>query len=120
MNEGYNLNLLGIDFEDWYHPELVSPHISKEKKIPTMFKGLDKILNLLKKNDSKATFFLVGEILENNPDIHQMMLFLFCHLEGNCLRFLEIHLNFLVQKVFRVIDLVDFQKQTLHHHLILL
>ena len=63
------MHLLGIDFEDWYHPELVSPHISKEKKIPTMFKGLDKILNLLKKNDSKATFFLVGEILENNPEI---------------------------------------------------
>jgi polysaccharide deacetylase family protein (PEP-CTERM system associated) len=63
------LNLLGIDFEDWYHPQLVEPFVSKEKKIPTMFKGLDKILDLLRKNDSKATFFMVGEILESNPDI---------------------------------------------------
>ena len=63
------MNTLGIDFEDWYHPQLVSPYVSEEKRIPTMFKGLDKILELLRKNDCKATFFLVGEILENNPEI---------------------------------------------------
>ena len=63
------LNLLGIDFEDWYHPQLVEPFVSKERKIPTMFKGLDKILDLLRKNDTKVTFFVVGEILESNPDI---------------------------------------------------
>ncbi len=63
------MHLLGIDFEDWYHPQLVSPYVPEEKRIPTMFKGLDKILELLRKNDSKATFFLVGEILENNPEI---------------------------------------------------
>ena len=63
------MHLLGIDFEDWYHPQLVSPYVPEEKRIPTMFKGLDKILDLLRKNDSRATFFLVGEILENNPEI---------------------------------------------------
>ena len=63
------MHLLGIDFEDWYHPQLVSPHVPEEKRYPTMFKGLNKILDLLEKNDSKATFFLVGEILENNPEI---------------------------------------------------
>ena len=63
------MHLLGIDFEDWYHPQLISPYVSKAQRIPTMFKGLDKILELLRKNDCKATFFLVGEILENNPEI---------------------------------------------------
>lgn len=63
------MNLLGIDFEDWYHPELVEPFVSDEKKNPRMFKGLEKILNLLRKTDSKATFFLVGELLESNPEI---------------------------------------------------
>jgi peptidoglycan-N-acetylglucosamine deacetylase len=63
------LNLLGIDFEDWYHPELVEPFISEEEKKPTMFKGLDKILELLRKNDSYATFFTVGEILKSKPEI---------------------------------------------------
>lgn len=63
------MNLLGIDFEDWYHPQLVESFVSEEKKIPTMFKGLDKILDLLRKNDSKATFFVVGDLLESNPEI---------------------------------------------------
>ena len=63
------MNLLGIDFEDWYHPELVEPFVSEEEKKPTMFKGLDKILELLRKNNSKATFFVVGELLEKNPEI---------------------------------------------------
>lgn len=66
--------LLGIDFEDWYHPQLVEPFVPEEKKIPTMFKGLDKILDLLKKNNSKATFFLVGELLEFNPEISDKIL----------------------------------------------
>lgn len=63
------MNLLGIDFEDWYHPQLVESFVSEEKKVPTMFKGLDKILDLLRKNDSKATFFVVGDLLESNPEI---------------------------------------------------
>jgi peptidoglycan-N-acetylglucosamine deacetylase len=61
--------MLGIDFEDWYHPQLIEPFVPKNKKTPTMFKGLDKILELLRKNDTKATFFLVGELLETNPEI---------------------------------------------------
>lgn len=63
------MNLLGIDFEDWYHPQLVEPFVSEEKKIPVMYKGLDKILNLLRKTNSQATFFLVGELLESNPEM---------------------------------------------------
>ena len=63
------MNLLGIDFEDWYHPQLVEPFVTKDKKIPTMFQGLDKILELLRKHDVKATFFVVGELLESNPEI---------------------------------------------------
>ena len=63
------MNLLGIDFEDWYHPELVEPFVTEKEKKHTMFKGLDKILELLIKNDSHATFFTVGELLESNPEI---------------------------------------------------
>ena len=63
------MNLLGIDFEDWYHPELIEPFVSEKEKKPVMFKGLDKILELLRRNDSQATFFTVGELLESNPEI---------------------------------------------------
>lgn len=63
------MHLLGIDFEDWYHPQLVEPFVDEDEKIPVMFKGLEKILDLLRKNDSKATFFLVGELVKANPEI---------------------------------------------------
>ena len=63
------MNLLGIDFEDWYHPTLVQKFVQDEKHEPSMFKGLDKILEMLRKNDTLATFFVVGELLESNPEI---------------------------------------------------
>ena len=63
------MNLLGIDFEDWYHPELVQKYVKDKKHEPRMFKGIDKILDMLRKNDTLATFFIVGELLESNPEI---------------------------------------------------
>ena len=63
------MNLLGIDFEDWYHPQLVQKYVKNEKHEPRMFKGIDKILEMLRKNDTLATFFVVGELLETNPEI---------------------------------------------------
>ena len=63
------MNLLGIDFEDWYHPELVKKYVKDEKHEPRMFKGIDKILDMLRNNDTLATFFVVGELLESNPEI---------------------------------------------------
>jgi polysaccharide deacetylase family protein (PEP-CTERM system associated) len=63
------MNLLGIDFEDWYHPQLIQPYVKNMKKIPIMFKSMEKILELLKETETKATFFVVGELLEFNPEI---------------------------------------------------
>ena len=63
------MNLLGIDFEDWYHPELIQKYVKGKKHDPIMFKGLDKILELLRKNNVLATFFVVGELVESNPEI---------------------------------------------------
>ena len=63
------MNLLGIDFEDWYHPELVKPYVKKMQHDPRMYKGLDKIIELLRKTETTATFFVVGKLLEDNPEI---------------------------------------------------
>jgi len=63
------MNILGIDFEDWYHPQLVQPYVKNLKHEPTMFKGLDKIIELLRKTETSATFFVVGKLLETNPEI---------------------------------------------------
>ena len=63
------MNLLGIDFEDWYHPQLIQPYVKHLKHEPTMHKGLDKILELLRKTETLATFFVVGKLLEQNPEM---------------------------------------------------
>ena len=63
------MNLLGIDFEEWFHTELIQKVLENEKKTFQVVKGIDKILELLRKHDTYATFFMVGEILEKFPDI---------------------------------------------------
>ena len=63
------MNLLGIDFEDWYHPELIQRHITEKNNKPTVVQGIDKILEWLRKNDTFATFFMVGELLELKPEL---------------------------------------------------
>ena len=63
------LNLLGIDFEDWFHPELIQRHITEKNNKPTVVQGIDKILEWLRKNDTFATFFMVGELLESKPEL---------------------------------------------------
>lgn len=63
------MNLLGIDFEDWFHPELIQKHMMTKKKEPKIINGVEKILDLLRRNDTFATFFVVGELLENNPEL---------------------------------------------------
>ena len=63
------MNLLGIDFEDWFHPELIQKYITGMEKKPTVVNGIEKILDLLRKNNTKATFFVVGELLKFKPEI---------------------------------------------------
>ena len=64
------MNILGIDFEDWYHPELIRKNITLDKKIePSVIQGIDSILDWLQKNETLATFFVVGELLEFRPEI---------------------------------------------------
>lgn len=63
------MNLLGIDFEDWYHPEFIQRHITTKDNKPTVVNGIDKILEWLRKNETYATFFMVGELLELKPDL---------------------------------------------------
>jgi peptidoglycan-N-acetylglucosamine deacetylase len=63
------MNILGIDFEEWYHPELIKNHVKKDQKTPKIFKGIDTILDLLNKHNISATFFVVGDILQHTPEL---------------------------------------------------
>ncbi|MDP7196453.1 MAG: polysaccharide deacetylase family protein, partial [SAR202 cluster bacterium] len=68
------MNILGIDFEDWFHPELIQKYISKENNEPSVVEGINKIIELLRKNETKATFFVVGELLEFKPELLDIIL----------------------------------------------
>jgi polysaccharide deacetylase family protein (PEP-CTERM system associated) len=68
------LNILGIDFEDWFHPELVQKYPTKNPRRPTVINGLDKILDWLRKSETYATFFVVGELLQFKPELMDKIL----------------------------------------------
>ncbi len=63
------MNLLGIDFEDWFHPELIQKKLTNEEKKPKVIEGIDKIIDWLNHHETYATFFVVGELLEYQPEI---------------------------------------------------
>ena len=68
------MNILGIDFEDWFHPELIQKYISKDNHQPKVIQGIEKIINLLRLKDTKATFFVVGELLQFKPELLDIIL----------------------------------------------
>ena len=63
------MNFLGIDFEDWFHPELIQKILTNEEKNPKVIKGIDKILDWLNQHETYATFFVVGELLKFQPEL---------------------------------------------------
>ena len=68
------MNVLGIDFEDWFHPELIQKSISVTNTEPKVINGIHKILELLRQKETKATFFVVGELLEYKPELLDLIL----------------------------------------------
>lgn len=68
------MNLLGIDFEEWFHPELIQNYVKLDERKARVVDGIDKILDWLRKYDTLATFFVVGEILEARPDLMDKIL----------------------------------------------
>lgn len=59
-------NILTIDLEDWFMDSDIRFWYKFEDRI---HHSMGKILDLLKKSDARATFFVVGYIAERNPDL---------------------------------------------------
>jgi len=62
------INALSIDLEDWYHPELIREHVSLPKK-SLVRDSTEALLNLLNRYNTKATFFVLGEVAIQNPGL---------------------------------------------------
>jgi polysaccharide deacetylase family protein (PEP-CTERM system associated) len=60
------INALSIDLEEWYHSELVE---GRRSSVSQVEEATGPILDLLDRYQTKASFFVVGEVAEQNPDL---------------------------------------------------
>jgi polysaccharide deacetylase family protein (PEP-CTERM system associated) len=63
-------NALSFDLEEWYHSELVE---GKRSPFSQAEEATIPILDLLDRYRTKATFFVVGEVAEQNPHLIQLI-----------------------------------------------
>jgi polysaccharide deacetylase family protein (PEP-CTERM system associated) len=62
------INALSIDLEEWYHSELVG---GKRSTFSQAAEATKPILDLLDQYQTKASFFVVGEVAQQNPGLIQ-------------------------------------------------
>ncbi len=60
-------NVLTIDLEDWYHPELVRDHLGSQFPEGRLLEIVPTLLGLLDRYHGKATFFLLGDCAARFP-----------------------------------------------------
>jgi len=104
------MNILGIDFEEWFHPQIVQKYLGDKKRDPSVINGIDKILDLLRTHETHATFFVVGELLEYRPELLDKIL-----ADGHEIGFHTMHHTRLDVPGFRelfVREIEDFAKLT--------
>ncbi len=65
------VNALSIDLEEWYHSELVE---GRRSPFSQAEEATRPILDLLDRYQTKASFFVVGEVAEQNPDLIRFIL----------------------------------------------
>jgi peptidoglycan-N-acetylglucosamine deacetylase len=60
---------LSFDIEDWFHSELISEDERRLHTESIVRQGTTKILDLLRKYASRATFFVLGDVVREHPDL---------------------------------------------------
>ena len=63
-------NVFTIDTEDWYHANFEEGLFKNDRNvISTVEKNVDRYLEIFEENDVKATFFVLGFIVEEHPEM---------------------------------------------------
>jgi polysaccharide deacetylase family protein (PEP-CTERM system associated) len=60
---------ISIDVEDWFHPELVRERVAADTAGRVVRAGTESILERLKRHRVRATFFVLGEVAAQHPDL---------------------------------------------------
>lgn len=63
------MNILTFDIEDWYNVDFITEDFHWEKFEVRIYKGVDRILERLEKDNIKASFFCLGWLAEKHPDV---------------------------------------------------
>jgi polysaccharide deacetylase family protein (PEP-CTERM system associated) len=63
------MNILTFDIEDWYNCDFISEDFNWNKYEVRIYEGVDRILEELNKRNLKGSFFCLGWLAENHPDI---------------------------------------------------
>ena len=63
------MKILTFDIEDWYNCDFISNNFNWNSYEVRIYEGVDRILQHLENENIKATFFCLGWIAQNHPDI---------------------------------------------------
>lgn len=63
-----------LDIEDWHHSQLLPARERHPHATSVVRAGTVEILELLKRHRARATFFVLGEIVRDHPDLVRRML----------------------------------------------
>lgn len=63
------MNILTFDVEDWYNCDFITEDFNWDKYEVRIYDGIERILEELKNRNLKGTFFCLGWIAENHPDV---------------------------------------------------
>ncbi|HYM80057.1 MAG TPA: polysaccharide deacetylase family protein [Candidatus Limnocylindria bacterium] len=68
-----NLASFSFDIEDWYHSQLIPARDRHDHGETVVRAGTEVILDLLDRHSVRATFFVLGEVVREHPDIVRRM-----------------------------------------------
>ncbi len=67
MTTSVHTATLGVDVEDWFHPELVRARVEAGDPRTVVERGTDAVLERLARHGIRATFFLLGDVAARHP-----------------------------------------------------
>jgi len=66
---GAYVGTIGVDVEDWFHPELMHERVPAGDARTVVERGTDALLDLFARHGAKCTFFLLGDVAIRHPGL---------------------------------------------------
>lgn len=69
-----HLAAFSFDIEDWFHSQIIPGEAREQHPATVVHEGTTLILDLLKRHQVHATFFVLGQVVRDHPDLVQRLL----------------------------------------------